>query len=92
MSFIEIVFIIKMSPLQKGLFRGYSRKIDHDFICGSHGVFALRQNTPKVTAFCGTHRGGPMCPPASEMILDFANMSSKLTFLQWNHIIIEEEW
>src|SRR6056297_699634 len=30
-------------------------------------------------------RGGPVCPPASEMILEFANMSSKLTFLQWNH-------
>jgi len=32
-----------------------------------------------------------MCPPASEMILEFANMSSKLTFLQCNQVIIKEE-
>jgi hypothetical protein len=27
-----------------------------------------------------------MCPPASEMMLDFPIMSSKMTFLQWNHL------
>ncbi len=29
-----------------------------------------------------------LCPPASEIMLDFPIMSSKMTFLQWNHYMI----
>ncbi len=49
---------------------------------GAHTGAPLRLYLRCFHAFVGA---GPVCPPASEMILDFANMSSKLTFLQCNH-------
>src|SRR6056297_205579 len=71
--------------------------------CKNH-IFAIIDKKASPLLLCGsTHRcsptslfkvfsyicrGGSVCPPASEMILEFANMSSKLTFLQWNHGMI----
>src|SRR6056297_2695216 len=74
--------------------------------CKNH-IFAIIDKKASPLLLCGsTHRcsptslfkvfshicrGGPVCPPASEMILEFANMSSKLTFSQWNHVIINHK-
>src|SRR6056297_2746023 len=49
---------------------------------GAHTGAPLHRYLRCFNAFVGA---GPVCPPASEMILDYANMSSKLTFLQCNH-------
>ena len=65
-------------------FRLITQKVASAFFCGSpHGD----SPTSLFKGFSCLCRGGPMCPPASEIIVDFANMPSKIPFFQWNHYL-----
>ena len=70
------------------IFAIIDKKTSPLLLCGSTHRYSP---TSLFKVFSHICRGGPMCPPASEMILEFANMSSKLTFLQCNQVIIKEE-
>ena len=70
-------------PLKKTFFCDYCQKKRLRYrYAGAHTGAPLRLYLRYFHAFVGA---GPVCPPASEMTLDFANMSSKWTFSQWNH-------
>src|SRR6056297_3805768 len=93
-----------MVPLQKRYFAINCPKNVSAIVIREHEVFAHRQNTSRsmfsltprrysptslFKGFSFLCRGGPVCPPVSMISFDFGKTTAKMTFLQCNHIIID---
>src|SRR6056297_4335574 len=72
-------FIIPWLHCKNHILRLIARKTSPQLLYGSTHRCSPTSLFKGFSCLC---RGGPVCPPVREMILDFPNMSSKMTFLQ----------